>query len=322
MKIVIFSGGSGSAALQTGINETFPEAEVVVITNGYDNGKSTGLIRTVFDGKILGPSDIRKNQLRSLAFTNKDLTEVLDFRFTSDKPKELIIKKLIDNNVPKFFEDIIHRYFENNKAHAITYEDFSIGNIIYGQLAAENGNSMQKAADIIAKELNIKTEVIVNSDESLFLYATTKSGRKINDEADIVDYDEEDDRIVSIGFYDIYNNELKKSRMNKRACEAVEDADIIIFSSGTQWSSLIPTYQSITEDGRTFGNLIDNSKASKYLIMNTQPDKDMIGVSAKEIQDIVHGYFDLNKVTTVIDENANELLKMNNKQYKTISSML
>ena len=103
MKIVIFSGGSGSKAIQTGLYENFPEADIVVITNGYDNGKSTGLIRQVFDGNILGPSDIRKNQLRSLAFTNKNLADTLDFRFTSNEPQALIEEKLSNNEVPVFF---------------------------------------------------------------------------------------------------------------------------------------------------------------------------------------------------------------------------
>lgn len=322
MNIVIFSGGSGSDAIQRGIYNEYPEANVSVITNGFDNGKSTGLIRTVFDGKILGPSDIRKNQLRYLSYTNKSLADILDFRFTSDKPEELILEKLSKYSFSEFFKAIITRYFLNPKAHEITYEDFSIGNIIYGQLAHENDNSMQKAADILAEKLGIKTDVIVNSDESLFLYAKTASNKYINDEADIVDYNRSDDRISSIGFYDADNKHQNKSIMCKRACDAVESADMIIFSSGTQWSSLIPTYQSLTYDGRNFSELIDNVKVSKYLVMNTYPDSDMIGVSSTEIQKLVNDYFDMTKVTTVIDNSADVILRESCEDFPHIRSNL
>jgi len=91
MKVVIFSGGSGSTEIQKGLMQ-YPEIDVDIIVNGYDNGKSTGAIRKMFNGKILGPSDIRKNQFNQYKLQYKDskLTEFLDYRFTSEHPKNFI----------------------------------------------------------------------------------------------------------------------------------------------------------------------------------------------------------------------------------------
>ena len=59
MKISLFCGGRGSSAL---IREllTWPQVELSLLVNAYDDGLSTGEIRDLFPG-LLGPSDFRKN---------------------------------------------------------------------------------------------------------------------------------------------------------------------------------------------------------------------------------------------------------------------
>ena len=63
--IVIFSGGTGSIALQEGLSDVYGNESynLDIIINAYDNGKSTGTCRKVFGNKILGPSDLRKNHM-------------------------------------------------------------------------------------------------------------------------------------------------------------------------------------------------------------------------------------------------------------------
>ena len=58
MNIVIFSGGTGSIALQNGLKQLVPNCKITNIINAYDDGKSTGICRKIM--KVLGPSDIRK----------------------------------------------------------------------------------------------------------------------------------------------------------------------------------------------------------------------------------------------------------------------
>ena len=66
MRISIFSGGRGSRNLYIGLRELFEknnqEVEIALITNAYDDGMSTGVVRSLIPGGILGPSDVRKLQ--------------------------------------------------------------------------------------------------------------------------------------------------------------------------------------------------------------------------------------------------------------------
>lgn len=88
MKIVILAGGTGSIPLQKGMFHSLEELldgiDTRIIVNAYDNRLSTGAVRTVMDGRILGPSDVRKNQTTRLALSNprSPWLTFLDCRFT------------------------------------------------------------------------------------------------------------------------------------------------------------------------------------------------------------------------------------------------
>ena len=62
---MIFSGGTGSIAIQEGLSLIYGKNNynLDIIINAYDNGKSTGVCRKIFDNQILGPRDLRKNQM-------------------------------------------------------------------------------------------------------------------------------------------------------------------------------------------------------------------------------------------------------------------
>ena len=65
MKVTILSGGTGSKGLQSGFHKIYGQSVIpTILINAYDNGLSTGAVRKVMDGEILGPSDLRKNQER------------------------------------------------------------------------------------------------------------------------------------------------------------------------------------------------------------------------------------------------------------------
>jgi len=177
---------------------------------------------------------------------------------------------------------------------------------------------MQAAADIIRKQLNIKNRILVNSDESLFLYAECEDGNFLYDEADIVEHNSKN-RIKDIGFFKD-SEKVTHSTFNEETIESVNNADIIIFSSGTQWSSLIPTYKSYNGD-LSFKDLILASKADKCLVMNSTNDKDMIDSDANDILNILERYLNMHDIKTVIDKDAVEGLNTVNG-YNNISFSL
>ena len=317
MKILIMTGGTGSIALQTGIYsmlERHPGLQVKVLTNAYDNGKSTGTVRKVLNGKILGPSDVRKNQTTRLKLENPESiwNKFLDIRF--DKPanevKEFCLGQLneianrIDRNSYQVISRAITTYFDQPLALKVDYTDFSLANIIYAGLAAANGNSLRQAASIMAGVLEIEDNVILNDDKSLFLGAISKNGHRLTDEGDIVEWGKMDDPLVDIFFYDADGNE-SAPRLNTEAINAIEEANLIILSSGTQWSSLIPTYASVG-----FREAIQRSKAKIIMVMNTVPDKDSPGQTAADIVTaIVPKYFPSNRIEVLCNLTGYEAMR-------------
>lgn len=326
MKIVILAGGTGSIALQTGLDALYTGRngkpldgiDVKVIVNAYDNGLSTGAVRQVMGGRILGPSDVRKNQTTRLKLEQpkSPWNEFLDIRFTEESSQ---VKSFCLSKVDKLEKDLqtyaqlnpvlnkkvtrcqlvreaIEEYFKSPIATKIDYNDFSLANIIYAGFAKANGYSLRKAASIMASLMGIADNVLINDDESLFLGAITKSRRQIADEGDIVSWGNLDDPFVDVFFTNV-DGEPRRPILNDECKKALLDADLIILSSGTQWSSLIPTYASYG-----FKEVIEHSTAKIVMVMNRQPDKDSPGQTASDILDLlVPEYFPEGRINVVLD---------------------
>lgn len=309
MKVTIVTGGSGSEALQKGLWDLYGDnLEISHIINFYDNGKSTGAVRKVYNGKIGGPSDIRKNQILRAKLEGKsgELVSFLEERFTKRDAKEYVLEKLNRLDVSKSKKSIlggaIKHYFSQPLSGQILYEDFAIGNIVYSGLAGMNSYSIQKAADIMANILEIKCNTLVSDDKSLFLGAITESGRHIIDEGEIVEWANAEDKIVGITLKDEKGNDFVPV-LSDRCKNEIYLSDIIILSSGTQWSSLIPTYQC-----EGWKEALEGTDAKIYMVMNGAEDKDTFGVDAQGIWDIVSPYLPKDKVTVIQNDAGENIL--------------
>lgn len=337
LNIVIFSGGTGSIAIQNGFSSIYgnDNYNLDIIINAYDNGKSTGVCRKVFNDKILGPSDLRKNhmtqfsvqktiQLKDFSSRESVLYRLFELRFSADSKEEYYnqschllediedtigikdayyLKSLLDYF---FFEDI-HKSIWRKTLDGVRFEDFSIANIFYSSAAAMNGNSLRLAGKDLAGVLGIKDNVHLISDVNLYLQAKTESGYSIYDEGDIVQWDNPNDKIKAVYLLKDGNEYIpsvdEETDLSKvKSCKnIIEAADIIIFSSGTQWSSLIPSYM---HSG--LRKMLAKSKAKKYVVMNNVEDHDMKGVTADDIVDILGRYIPMNDVTAVVNDDAVE----------------
>ncbi len=329
MNIVIFSGGTGSVAIQTGLNHLYgDDLSVQVITNVFDNGKSTGTVRKVLDGKINGPSDLRKNQVLrySLQGGNDGLIKLLNTRFNcaSTDARAYCLNLIAESHIVDERSKLdslaittlikgVESYFSFPKSTQVDYVDFSFANIVYAGLAAENFSLAEAGRVMATNVLQIPEDaVIVSDDAPLYLQARTESGRVIADEGDIVDWNNPDDKIVDTFFTDEHGKEAS-AMMSAPALLAISEADIIIFSSGTQWSSLIPTYQHIL-----FDEALHNAKAKKYLIVNNVQDKDMAGVTAREMLTLLgERFLDLTQITCIFNENASPDMQVDPDFMKT-----
>ena len=73
INISIFTGGSGNIELARNLCELNKKTNNIYlnfIINGYDDGKSTGFLRTIVP-EMLGPSDFRKNCSNLILATNQ-----------------------------------------------------------------------------------------------------------------------------------------------------------------------------------------------------------------------------------------------------------
>lgn len=323
MRIVILTGGTGSIALQRGLYNALETnldgIETQIIVNAYDNGLSTGAVRQVMDGEILGPSDVRKNQATRLQMKhpNSPWLRALNRRFTlkparvKDFCQEQIIQLVSDLKMQaspadpcELLQIATREYFNSPVALQIEYVDFSFANIIYAGLARANGNSLRAAASLMAAAMDIEDGVLLNDDKSLFLGAITRSGHRIADEGQIVSWGNEADPFVDVFFTDSRGRETRP-RLCLEAWQAIVQADLIILSPGTQWSSLIPTYAS---DG--FTAAVKDSNAKLLMVMNRTPDKDSPGQTASDIIDVlVPRYFEEGRLHVLADENGHPKMR-------------
>ena len=323
MKILILSGGTGSIALQRGLYRALEARldciDTRILVNAYDNGLSTGDVRRVMGRRILGPSDVRKNQETRLRLLdpNSPWLRLLGVRFTVAEVQAehfctTSVSTVVSNLERKgdaaaaagVLYGAIEEYFRSDTALQVTYSDFALANVIYAGLAKANDNSLRSAARIMAGLLGIPDNVLLNDDRSLFLGAVTSSGKRIADEGGIVCWGSETDPFVDVFFTDEEGKE-DAPELCLEAWTAIIGADLIILSSGTQWSSLIPTYAS-----RGFRCAVNQSKADVLMIMNRIPDRDSPGQSASDLIDIlVPRYFDVGRLHVLADLNGHSRMQ-------------
>ena len=309
--LVIFSGGTGNNQLCKSMYSKLGN-NLSIIINGYDNGKSTGLLRNLCPG-MLGPSDFRKNILNLMNKSNyyeKNLFDFLNYRlkkydhlhkflnldFSFDLNLKIKIQEINYEKDSKIFSNlhILKKIFHFKN---IDFNDISIGNLIFTKFYLESKNfnqAIKKLKDIC----NIKANIYSISNQNLYLYGIEYNKKIILDE-ELISQGKFSQKIDDIFLLkeNISKKKIKilkkkkityiknffkkkniKPDFNQIAKKAILNANIIIYGSGTQYSSLFPSY--LTKD---FGKTIERSKAIKIYISNILYDKDIKNLSGDEI---------------------------------------
>ena len=310
MKIAILSGGSGNDSLVKGLTKMFgKDTDIKIIVNAYDAGKSTGVCRDITH--TLGVSDIRKNHVRQLKALdpnyNRCFAEFLEARFDlGDNEREACVSviELLDKWGLSQLAPYAINFFSRPEAVGRKYLDFCVGNIIYAEMFAEHGYEETTAE--LSKLLGFPDNVLVNEFGNTFIEAATEKGRKLN-EGEIVEFAENNDKIVRVSYLDAQGGSpyCDPDKINKKAIDAVREADFIIISTGTFWSSIFPTL-----DRYDFYKYINESKAKKVWAMNTIEDKDSYGTgSLYFIEKVKELGLSLQDFTILINNDACESLK-------------
>lgn len=324
IKIVNFCGGRGSTSIVRELLK-LQHIRLTNVVNAYDDGKSTGAIRKFF--RMLGPSDIRKNQLVMMNGVNdqdKALQSLVQFRFPPNtlhasavstiesllhgSDDEFHVKQLLDGidarrksrivtYLSSFLENV--RLYERVLGEEFPYADCALANCIYAGAFELHDRDFDLTVNQVGKLFNMRGETITNSSENRHLVAIRENGLIMNSEAEIVE------SRANVRIHDIYIVERPLSEREKRnldeldlqdkvrylqrfsrnpvvsshCADAIREADIILYSPGTQHSSLYPTYMT-----RNIGELVRrNRDALKVFIANIGEDYETPAYSVSEL---------------------------------------
>ena len=301
MKILLFCGGSGSERLQKGLWQLFGDSvELSIIINGYDDGKSTGIVRDCFHNAILGPSDLRKNHLlqHKLRYGESALYSFLNKRSTGsfgNIMNELFhIRNMLTEHKFKFIKKCVHGFFEYTKYNKCT-NDFNFGNIVYAYCFFFHGTDDAKL--LLCDLLDIPDCVHFQCNKPYKLKAITEQGYVLSSEEEISTFNDENNKIKKVALFDKNDTYIEFVTIESNIFQIVDTSDVIIVSCGTMWSSLIPTFLS-----SKLYTIIKKSSATKYLIPNLQPDMDTLSYSFSEYISCFNEYLPMHQFTIVLPD--------------------
>lgn len=306
INIVSFNGGRGARNLFSSFLQ-IDGVYITSIVNAYDDGKSTGNVRNFFRmlgpsdirkvqevmvPKTLGDyegimhlynyrydySDHGRIMTELKAFAN-GLTDILTGAQLKDRVTIEALRILVQHLV-KGIELI-----ERSEGKLVNFEDCSIMNLIYAGAYLFCGGDFEEATLFIDKLFKLRGTVLPTNNEDKKLVAIREDGTILYSEAEIVEL-RSNSRIKKIYLLDQYpdKNIISKMKIEEveeyfeimsrqvsitpRVERSIRDADIIIYSPGTQHSSLYPSY--ITK-GLT-DSIVANKKAMKVFVTNIGED--------------------------------------------------
>jgi 2-phospho-L-lactate transferase/gluconeogenesis factor (CofD/UPF0052 family) len=298
--VVVFSGGRGSTVLSKELIGR-PDVRLTLAINGYDDGMSTGEVRR-FLGDSLGPSDFRKNAshlARGLGSCRVELVELLDVRLPDGSTRETataFLRSIDQPAVAERLEAFVRELETSGKP--FDFSDCSVGNLVFAGSVLQAGRRFNAAIDDYCALLGLPPGLIENVSDgtNAFLVALDPQGRLLASEAEIVDANRRN-RIKDIYIVDRppapdvmaakSPDELavwlaaheRQTPVNGRLVDRIAAADLIVYSPGTQHSSLFPSY--VTHGLSTA--IARNLSAVKLLITNIQTDAETTGATAVEI---------------------------------------
>lgn len=195
------------------------------------------------------------------------------------------------------FEELLNYRFNTTS----DLNGHTVGNLLLTALGNITGN-MQEGIEMIGKVLKIKGKVLPFTLESPTLIGKMKDGTIIKGEHNITQSNQQIESVY-------YESDVK---VNKNVLKAIEEADLIILSMGSLYTSIIPNLLS-----KELIKTIDNSKAKIMYVCNmmTQPgETDDYRVSDHIA--VLNSYLNKKKIDTVIAHEG-EISKKILKKYET-----
>ena len=198
------------------------------------------------------------------------------------------IRKVITNlsQIDEPIKDMMSYRFKTSS----DLDGHAVGNLILTAMLDITG-SLQESIKSLSKLLDVRHKVLpISEDSDLTLMGLDKDGNVIEGEEQITQAHHQFEKIF-------YKNEPK---VIPEVIKAIEEADLIIFSMGSLYTSILPTII-----GKEMRKAIKNSKAKLMYICNamTQPGETDDFCVGDHIE-VLNKYLDKRKIEVVIASNT------------------
>ena len=307
LNVVVINGGRGAAALIPSLLDR-QGLHVTSVVNAYDDGKSTGEIRRFFGmlgpsdirkvQELMLPHDDADYQSNlhifryryPLAVEREEVFSRLhDFGTGADETlvgasfRNEKVKGALQIFILEFLKGL--RAIEKVTGEEFGFSDCSIMNCIYAGAFLHFKRNIEQATLFIDRLFRLRGTVLPTSIEDKKLVALRENGQVLYSEAEIVELRSNVkieriyllDRLLDKLRFDQLSIEEKRYYLERHHCFvgvspgvrlALQQADVIVYSAGTQHSSLYPTYMSTG----LAQAIADNKAAYKVFVTNIGAD--------------------------------------------------
>ena len=328
LNVVILNGGRGAAAIIPALLAR-QGLHVTSVVNAYDDGKSTGAIRRFFGmlgpsdirkvQELMLPHDDPDYAANLNVFRYrfpegvKHMDAVAELQlFASGQSDELAGSLFSSEKVRSSLRAFVQEFLTSRQAIEVVigekfdFSDCSIMNCLYAGAFLRFNRNFQDATRYIDRLFKLRGTVVPTSIEDKQLVALRDNGQMLYSEAEIVELrsNVRVDRIylldkpIERDRFEPLTIEQKRYFLERHHCfvgvspdvrHALQKADIIIYSAGTQHSSLYPTYLS----AGLAESIADNKAALKVFITNIGADYETPTYKASDYIKGAHRYLNL-----------------------------
>jgi 2-phospho-L-lactate transferase/gluconeogenesis factor (CofD/UPF0052 family) len=328
LNLVVINGGRGAATLIPALIE-HPAVRVTSIVNAYDDGKSTGQIRRFFgmlgpsdlrkvQELMLSPEDrdfeANRHLFRFRYPMGVDRGAVLAemCAFADGKRSDLAGAQITAVHVRQALQDFVRAFLdgltviEKVKSVQLSFDDCAVMNCIYAGAFLHFRRNIERATMFISRLFRLRGTVLPNSIEAKTLVALREDGEMLYCEADIVELRSNArieriylvDQAIDPARFGPLTTDEKRDFLERHHCfveatqnvrQALQQADVIVYSAGTQHSSLYPTYLT---DGLAQA-IADNRGALKVFVTNIGADYETPSYQASDYLLGAHRYLNL-----------------------------
>ena len=351
LNVVILNGGRGASTIIPSLLAR-QRLHVTSVVNAYDDGKSTGVIRRFFGmlgpsdirkvQELMLPKDDPDHENYVTLFqyrfpldcNREDVLEQLKL-FLDSESIELIGIRLNNVRVREKLKFFLAEFLtglntiEKARQEQFDFADCSIMNCLYAGAFLTSNRNIEQATKSIDRLFQLRGTVLPTSIEDKKLVAQRENGEILYSEAEIVELRSNVrieqiyllDQILDKSTFEIIDNNEKRSYLERHHCYvgvspgvrlALQRAEIIIYSAGTQHSSLYPTYMS----AGLAESISDNHSALKVFITNIGADYETPSYKASDYILGAHRYLNLSDERNYSMEELFDVIFINQSHFK------